>query len=204
MRTKQPKLLDKPSESIDDQVSITTVQIAVLEQCPAFQKQVNTLIEDIHSDNSVRAAEGIKDIALLLQRNQTFWTHAKVYTLYRYRDEADQAMNHIIAEERAKFTSDSYTSQFGKVQYANTVDSSNVDASEPGHVWIITLVVGLEYSQVPGGNAQSREDLYGLLTWIRSLNSETIPACSISFMPDVGPALGQDEFVEKYPDLMIV
>lgn len=190
------------TETEDETVTIAKLQIAVLEQAPQFQSAVQEWMQAAQTDDPVEHAETVKEIALLLLRNQSYWTHAELVETQKLRQDADQVFNYLTMEERSKFSSELFSDRFGIERYAEMFeDDSDSDVSEPGHVWVVTLLLGLEQNKLPIHTVHNASDLKQILSWVGSISPADLSVSEILFMPAAGVALGMEEFVEKYPTL---
>lgn len=182
-------------------VTISKIQVGLLAQARAIQKELSELSLKIDTGTPEGLLELLQESVLALLRSPENWTHVSATSkTVRNREEAQEIFNKFSIEERTKFNSETLTNVEGKVRQKEV--NPNPDA-EPGSYIVVTLLIGTENDRPMFGNVYSSQELKQALESIGSIAPEYLTVFELLWTPQSETeSLTYDELLTEYTNLM--
>lgn len=182
-------------------VTVSKVQIGLLSQAHAVQKQLTDLSLQIDTSTSEGLTELMQETVLALLRTPENWTHVSASSkTVKSRSEAENLFNQISIEERTKFSAETLTNVKGKVRQLK--QDTNPD-QEPGRYIVVTLLIGTENDRPLFGDIYSIQDLKQALEKIAATPPEYLSVFELLWTPQSDTeSLTYDEMLSEYANMM--
>ncbi|MCL1475956.1 DUF1517 domain-containing protein [Argonema antarcticum] len=182
-------------------VTISKIQVGLLAQARAIQKELSELSLSIDTGTPDGLSELVQESVLALLRSPENWTHVSATSqTVRTREEAETIFNKFSIEERSKFSSETLTNVEGKVRQKDVNPNPN---AEPGSYIVVTLLIGTEDDRPLFVNVYSSADLKAALERIGGTASEYLTVFELLWTPQSETeSLTYDELLSEYANLM--
>ncbi len=182
-------------------VTISKIQVGLLAQARAIQKELSELSLSIDTGTPDGLSELVQESVLALLRSPENWTHVSATSqTVRTREEAETIFNKFSIEERSKFSSETLTNVEGKVRQKDVNPNQN---TEPGSYIVVTLLIGTEDDRPLFVNVYSSADLKAALERIGGTASEYLTVFELLWTPQSETeSLTYDELLSEYANLM--
>ncbi|MCL1465157.1 DUF1517 domain-containing protein [Argonema galeatum] len=182
-------------------VTISKIQVGLLAQARAIQKELSELSLSIDTGTPEGLSELVQESALALLRSPENWTHVSAISkTLRTREEAQTIFNKFSIEERSKFSSETITNVEGKIRQKDINPDQN---AEPGSYIVVTLLIGTEDDRPLFVNVYSSQDLKAALERIAATPPEYLTVFELLWTPQSETeSLSYDELLTEYANLM--
>lgn len=182
-------------------VTVSKIQVGLLAQARAVQKELSQISLNIDTSNQEGLSELMQESILALLRTPENWTHVSATSkTVRNREEAQTLFNKFSVEERSKFSGESLSNVEGKIRQKEVI--ANPDA-EPGSYIVVTLLIGTENDRPMFGDVYSSKDLKEALEKIGATSPEYLTVFELLWTPQSETeSLTYDEMLTEYPNLM--
>lgn len=182
-------------------VTISKIQVGLLAQARAIQKELSELSLSIDTGTPEGLSQLVQESALALLRSPENWTHVSAISkTVRTREEAQTIFNKFSLEERSKFSSETLTNVEGKVRQKDVNPNQN---AEPGSYIVVTLLIGTEDDRPLFLNVYSSQDLKAALERIAATAPEYLTVFELLWTPQSETeSLTYDELLSEYANLM--
>ena len=182
-------------------VTVSKIQIGLLAQAHAVQKQLTDLSLEIDTSTSEGLTELMQESVLTLLRTPENWTHVSASSkTVKSREEAEKVFNQISIEERTKFSAETLTNVKGKVRQLKQDIKPD---QEPGTYIVVTLLIGTENDRPLFGDVYSSQDLKQALEKIAATPPEYLSIFELLWTPQSDTeSLTYDEMLSEYTNMM--
>ncbi|MFB2881646.1 DUF1517 domain-containing protein [Floridanema aerugineum] len=182
-------------------VTVTKVQIGLLAQAHAVQKQLTDLSLQIDTSTPEGLTELMQESVLALLRTPENWTHVSASSkTVKSRSEAEKLFNQISIEERTKFSAETLSNVKGKVRQLKQDVKPD---QEPGTYIVVTLLIGTENDRPLFGDVYSIQDLKQALEKIAATPPEYLSIFELLWTPQSETeSLTYDEMLSEYANMM--
>lgn len=182
-------------------VTVSKIQIGLLSQAHAVQKQLTDLSLQIDTSTPEGLTELMQESVLALLRTPENWTHVSTSSkTVKSREEAEKLFNQISIEERTKFSAETLTNVKGKIRQ---LPQDIKPEQEPGTYIVVTLLIGTENDRPMFGNVYSSQDLKQALEKIAATPPEYLSVFELLWTPQSETeSLTYDEMLSEYANMM--
>jgi uncharacterized membrane protein len=185
----------------NDIVTVSKIQIGLLSQAHAVQKQLTDLSLKIDTDTPEGLTELMQESVLALLRTPENWTHVSASSkTVKNRDEAQRLFNQTSVEERTKFSGETLTNVKGKIRQ---LPQDIKPDQEPGTYIVVTLLIGTENDRPLFSDVYSSQDLKQALEKIAATPPEYLSVFELLWTPQSDTeSLTYDEMLSEYANMM--
>lgn len=189
-------------ELLNDKVTVSKIQVALLAQARFIQTELTKLSLDVDTENQSGLLQLLQESALALLRTPENWSHvlASSQTL-KSREDAEAAFNQLSVAERSKYTSETLTNVGGRVRHQdNYVPDPDKD---PASYIVVTLLVGTAHDQPLFTEVRTTEALQSVLEKLAALPSDYLMVFELIWTPqDEDDSLSYDELLTEYTEMV--
>lgn len=184
----------------DTKVTVSRVQVALLAQAQAIQKELTHLCETIDTETQEGLYQLLQESALLLLRSTENWSHVLASSeTVKTLDAATSLFNQLSIEERAKFSVEALSNVGGRVSRREFKPPSDED---PAAYIVATLLLGTSDDKPLFDQVRTAEELQTVLEKIASLPAEQLQVFELLWSPQTeNDSLTYDELLTEYTDM---
>ncbi len=188
-------------ELLNDVVTVTRLQIALLAQARQIQKDLTELTLQVNPETPEGLREMLQETVLALLRSPENWTHVRASSqTVPSREQATQLFEQLSLEERSKFSAETLVNIGGRIRRQSAPAQKDEDSAA---YIIVTLLIGSADDKPLIKPIYSAEDLQAALQRIGSIPPEYLLVYELLWSPqDETDSLSQDEMIAGYPDLV--
>jgi uncharacterized membrane protein len=189
------------NELLNDVVTVTEVQVALLAQARTIQAELTDLTLQANPETPAGRSRMLQETVLALLRSPEYWTYARVGSqTVRSREQAAQLFEQRSIEERSKFKTETLVNMGGQIKRHSVVLPED---SDPAAYIVVTLIVGTADDKPLIGSVHSAEELQAVLQRIGSVSSEYLLVYELLWSPqDQSDSLTQEQLLTGYPNLV--
>lgn len=190
------------SELMNDVVTVTQVQVALLAQARAIQAELTELATRADLENQVGLSQMLQETVLALLRSPENWSHARLSSeTVRSREQATQVFEQRSIAARSKFTRETLVNVGGNVRRQPFTPQ---DAADPAAYIVLTLIVGTADDRpLFDQQVYSATDLQAVLQRLGAIAPDYLLVYELLWTPqDERDSLSYDEMLAHYPDLI--
>jgi len=190
------------SELMNDVVTVTQVQVALLAQARAIQAELTELATHANLESPVGLSQMLQETVLALLRSPENWSHARVSSeAVRSREQATQVFEQRSIAERSKFTRETLVNVGGNVRRQTYTPQDDAD---PAAYIVLTLIVGTADDRpLFDQQVYSVADLQAVLQRLGAISPDYLLVYELLWTPqDERDSLSYDEMLANYPDLI--
>lgn len=191
----------KGNELDNDVVTVSMIQVGLLAEGRAIQKELTEIVEQGETDSIEGLHAQLQEAVLALLRMPENWSHVQASSeTVKTRDEAEKAFNRLSISERTKYTTETISNAGGQL----VLKEFEVDPDkEPASYIVVTLLVGTADDKPLFMEIRSMEALTEVLNQLASLNAEYLMKFELQWTPQAdGDSLTYDEMLLEYPKML--
>ena len=191
----------------NSKISVGKVQVGLLADARALQKELNDLANSADTGSASGRATVLQESTLALLRHPEYWFYGSSESQQTSLEAAEAKFNQLALAERSKFTSETLSNVNNQLREATAKAKGDLvkqELQESGEYIIVTVLVGAQGKlQLPKINGS--EDLQKALTQIGGIGSDRLLAVEILWTPQAeGDTLTTDDILAQYPNLKLV
>jgi uncharacterized membrane protein len=189
------------NELLNDVVTVTQLQVALLAQARELQRDLTQLAEQADLSTKQGLSDMLRETVLALLRHPDYWTHvrARSQTLQN-REEASRLFERLSLEERSKFSMETLVNVGGQVR--RQAMSSGGDADPAAYI-VVTLLVGTADDYPLLKPVHSTAELRQALQRLGAISPDYLLIYELLWTPqDESDSLSREELIAQYPDLV--
>jgi uncharacterized membrane protein len=189
------------NELLNDVVTVTQLQVALLAQARELQRDLTQLAEQADLSTNQGLSELLRETVLALLRNPEYWTHARARSqTLKNREEASRLFERLSLEERSKFSMETLVNVGGEVR--RQAMSSGRDADPAAYI-VVTLLVGTADDYPLIKTIHSTAELRQALQRLGAISPDYLLIYELLWTPqDESDSLSREELIALYPDLV--
>ncbi|MBE9112853.1 DUF1517 domain-containing protein, partial [Nodosilinea sp. LEGE 07298] len=200
-RFDRPASAGSQSELLNDIVTVTRLQVALLAGARELQRDLDRIAVNADLTTSAGLAAQLRATVLALLRHPDYWTHVRAESqTVAGREKASELFERLSIQERSKFAVETLVNVGGEVQRrAMPNGPSNEVAS---HI-VVTLLLGTADERPLFKSVSSVADLRAVLQRLGSSSPAYLLVYELLWTPqDPSDSLSADELIANYPDLV--
>jgi len=199
--TAQGAGIETSNELLNDIVTVTQLQIALIEQARELQQELAQLTATANLSTSSGLSQMFQETVLALLRSPQYWTHVRATSqTLKNREAASRLFEQLSIEERSKFKAETLVNIGGQVR-RQTV--SLPEDADPGTYIVVTLLVGTADDRPLFDRVDSAPKLNAALQRLGGISPEYLLVYELLWTPqDQADSLSREELLTQYPGLI--
>jgi uncharacterized membrane protein len=196
-----PATVGSQSELLNDIVTITRLQVALLAGARDLQRDLDTIAVNADLNTSAGLTAQLRETVLALLRHPDYWTHvgAESQTVAG-REKASEYFERLSIQERSKFRVETLVNMGGEVQRRAMPGGPSGEVAS--HI-VVTLLLGTADDRPLFSTVNSAADLKAVLQRLGSISPAYLLVYELLWTPqDPSDSLSADELIANYPDLV--
>jgi uncharacterized membrane protein len=191
------------SELANNKVTISKLQVGLLAEARAIQRELVEISLDADTDTSEGLVLLLQEAAIALLRTPENWVYVSASSQSTNRDQAENLFNSLSVAERTKFSAETFVNVNGRVR---TKQNYKADLDQdPAAYIVVTLLVGTEYDKPLFDKVNSRETLQKALEKMAGVSAEALSVFELLWTPQSeSDALTSDEMLTEYTDMVSI
>jgi uncharacterized membrane protein len=189
------------TERLNDIVTVTQVQIALVAQARELQRDLTRLTTHANLGTQAGLATMLQETVLALLRSPQYWTHvwATSQTL-RSREAGSRLFEQLSIAERSKFKSETLVNLSGQVRrQAITLPEDR----DPKEYIVVTLLVGTADDRPLFDQVHSASELTAVLRRLGGISPDYLLVYELLWTPqDETDSLSREDLLTQYPSLI--
>jgi uncharacterized membrane protein len=196
-----PATVGSQSELLNDIVTVTRLQVALLAGARDLQRDLDTIALNADLNTSAGLTAQLRETVLALLRHPEYWTHVRAESqTVAGREKASELFERLSIQERSKFTVETLVNVGGDVQRRAMPGGASEDVAS--HI-VVTLLLGTADDRPLFSTVNSVTDLKAVLQRLGSISPAYLLVYELLWMPqDPTDSLSADELIANYPDLV--
>jgi uncharacterized membrane protein len=191
------------SELNNNKVTISKLQVGLLAEARAIQKELTEISLDADTDTPEGLVLLLQEAAIALLRTPENWVYVSASSQSTNRDQAENLFNSLSVTERTKFSAETLVNVNGRVR--NSQNSKAEIGKDPAAYIVITLLVGTEYDKPLFDKVNTRETLQKALEKMAGVSAEALSVFELLWTPQSeSDALTSDEMLTEYTDMVSI
>jgi uncharacterized membrane protein len=189
------------SELLNDIVTVTRLQVALLAEARELQRDLTTLTLNADLTTSAGLAAQLKETVLALLRHPDYWTHVQAESqTVMGRNKAAELFDRLSIQERSKFTVETLVNVGGQVQQRAMPSGPSQEVAS--HI-VVTLLLGTADDRPLFKSISSASELRAVLQRLGSISPAYLLVYELLWTPqDEADSLSSDELIANYPELV--
>ncbi len=196
-----PATVGSQSELLNDIVTVTRLQVALLAGARDLQRDLDTIAVNADLNTSAGLTAQLRETVLALLRHPDYWTHvgAESQTVAG-REKASEYFERLSIQERSKFRVETLVNIGGEVQRRAMPGGPSGEVAS--HI-VVTLLLGTADDRPLFSTVNSAADLKAVLQRLGSISPAYLLVYELLWTPqDPSDSLSADELIANYPDLV--
>ncbi|WP_052050742.1 DUF1517 domain-containing protein [Leptolyngbya sp. KIOST-1] len=200
-RREGPAATGSQSELLNDIVTVTRLQVALLAGARELQGQLDRIALEADLSTSAGLAAQLRATALALLRHPDYWTHVGADSqTVAGREKAAELFERLSIQERSKFAVETLVNVGGEVQRRAMPTAPSDEVAS--HI-VVTLLLGTADDRPLFKSVNSVADLNAVLQRLGSISPAYLLVYELLWTPqDPSDSLSADELIANYPDLV--
>jgi uncharacterized membrane protein len=189
------------SELLNDIVTVTRLQVALLAGARDLQRDLDTIAVNADLNTSAGLTAQLRETVLALLRHPDYWTHvgAESQTVAG-REKASEYFERLSIQERSKFRVETLVNMGGEVQRRAMPGGPSGEVAS--HI-VVTLLLGTADDRPLFSTVNSAADLKAVLQRLGSISPAYLLVYELLWTPqNPSDSLSGDELIANYPDLV--
>lgn len=199
--TEQTAPSGSAAERVNDIVTVTQLQIALVAQARELQRDLTQLT--IHGNLGTQAGlvAMLQETVLALLRSPQYWTHVRATSqTLKSREAASRYFEQLSIEERSKFKSETLANIGGQVRRQTVTLPKD---SDPREYIVVTLLVGTADDRPLFDRVHSAAELNAALQRLGGISPDYLLVYELLWTPqDEQDSLSREELLTQYPQLV--
>lgn len=199
--TTQSAGIGSTNERLNDIVTITQLQIALVAQARELQQDLDRLTTDAKLDTTAGLSQMLQETVLALLRSPQYWTHVRAISqTLKNREAASRLFEQLSIEARSMFKTETLVNIGGQVR-RQTV--SLPEDTDPGTYIVVTLLVGTADDRPLFDRVHSAPELNAALRRLGGVSPDYLLVYELLWTPqDQADSLSREELLTQYPGLI--
>lgn len=202
-RTDRPAQSGTQSELLNDRVTVSQLQVALLAQARELQRDLTKLTLQADLSTSIGLTRHLQETVLALLRHPDYWTHCRASSeTILGREKAAERFEQLSLQERSKFSVETLVKVGGQVQQRAMPARQNDTIAA---YIVVTLLLGSADDRPLFDPIHSASELKNVLQRLGSVSPDYLLVFELLWTPqDESDTLTEDELVANYPDLAVL